>query len=82
MAHRLRAKVQSAAIKNIYQELSTQKALLVIDHKQKVLPVVYMKWQVEYFRKRGMTYLVLYWSDVLKEMARLALNAYSWTVYS
>jgi hypothetical protein len=34
MAHRLRAKVQFAAIKKIRSELSTHNALLVLDHKR------------------------------------------------
>jgi hypothetical protein len=38
-------------------ELSTEKALLVIDHKQKVLPMSYREGQVEYFGKRGMSLL-------------------------
>jgi hypothetical protein len=35
MAHRFRAKVQFAAIKKIYSELSTQKALLTAGHRPK-----------------------------------------------
>jgi hypothetical protein len=38
MAHRLHAKVQFVAIKKIQGKLSTCRTLLVIDHKQKVLP--------------------------------------------
>jgi hypothetical protein len=57
MAHRLRAKVQFAAIKKIRSELSTHNALLVMDHKQKVLPQAYREGQVEYFGKRGMSLL-------------------------
>jgi hypothetical protein len=34
MAHQLCAKVQFGAIEKIYSERSTQKALLVIDHKE------------------------------------------------
>jgi hypothetical protein len=57
MAHRLRAKVQFVAIKKIRSELSTHNALLVIDHKQNVLPQSYEEGQVEYFGKRGMSLL-------------------------
>jgi hypothetical protein len=57
MGHRLRAKVQFVEIKKIHAELSACRALLVIDHKQKVLPCSYREGQVEYFGKRGMSLL-------------------------
>ena len=38
MGHRMRAKVQFAAIIQVYKELTVNNALVVFDHKQKVLP--------------------------------------------
>ena len=57
MSHRLRAKVQFAAIKTIYQDLTSNRCLLVFDHKQKVLPRQFREGQVDYFGKRGMSLL-------------------------
>jgi hypothetical protein len=57
MAHRLRAKVQFAAIDKIKCTLAPGTVLLVIDHKQKVLPMRYREGMIEYFGKRGLSLL-------------------------
>ena len=51
MAHRVRAKVQQAAIDAIKQQLltSTEYVLIVMDHKQKVLSMSYREGQVHYY---------------------------------
>jgi len=61
-SHRLRAKVQFnaiQAIKNKWLTADTSRMLIVMDHKQKVLPMKYRKGQVEYFGKKGMSLLGL-----------------------
>ena len=56
MSHRMRAKIQFSAINKIYKELTIdENALLVFDHKQKVLPRQFREGQVDYFGKRGMS---------------------------
>lgn len=60
IAHRLRAEVQFAAIHEIKNWLKldrNSKILLVVDHKQKVLPMKYREGQVEYYGKTGMSVL-------------------------
>lgn len=60
-SHRLRAKVQFRAISQIQnewlKEAPESRRLLVLDHKQKVLPTKYREGQVEYFGKQGMPLL-------------------------
>lgn len=55
MSHRMRAKIQFTAINKVYAELNSNNALLVFDHKQKVLPRQHREGQVDYFGKRGMS---------------------------
>lgn len=55
MSHRVRAKVQFSAINTIYKKLTDDNALVVFDHKQKVLPRQFREGQVDYFGKRGMS---------------------------
>jgi hypothetical protein len=57
MAYWLRAKVQFVAIKKIYSGLSTQKAVLAIDHKQKVSPVAFREGRLDYIGKPGVSLL-------------------------
>ena len=60
MAHRLRAKVQFAAIdgmKNWVYEHPECRVMIVLDHKQKILNMRYREGQVEYFGKKGMSLL-------------------------
>ena len=67
MSHRLRAHVQFNAIHKLKMELKTDetKALIVIDHKQKILQMKYREGQVEYYGKKGMSLLgsmIVTWS--------------------
>ena len=57
--HRVRAKVQFDAISQIKAGMKTDESLLlvVLDHKQKILPMKYREGQVEYFGKKGMSML-------------------------
>ena len=59
MGHRLRARVQFHAIRKIKQGLrnNPSKALIVTDHKQKILQMKYREGQVEYYGKKGMSLL-------------------------
>jgi hypothetical protein len=57
LAHRLRAKVQFTSIRRTYSEITEIDVLIVMDHKQKVLPMMFREGQVEYFGKRGMSLL-------------------------
>lgn len=59
MAHCVRAKVQFAAIQETKAELKRDRsmALIVLDHKQKILPIKFREGQVEYFGKKGMSLL-------------------------
>lgn len=59
MAHRIRAMVQFSCIKEIKKRLKHDPSaiLIVIDHKQKVLPQKYREGQVEYYGKKGMSVL-------------------------
>lgn len=60
LAHRLRAKVQFYAIALQKMWLKTNpktKLLIVLDHKQKVLPMKHRESQVEYYGKQGMSLL-------------------------
>jgi hypothetical protein len=59
-SHQLRAKVQFWAIKEVKENWlidDPTRMLIVIDHKQKVLPMRYREGQVEYFGKKGMSLL-------------------------
>jgi hypothetical protein len=55
MGHRARA--QFYEIKLLYQRLSNDEVLIIIDHKQKILGMKYREGQVEYFGKQGMSLL-------------------------
>ena len=71
MAHRLRARVQFHAIRNIKQKLRNDpsKVLIVMDHKQKILQMKYREGQVEYYGKKGMSMLgtmIVQWSSEKK----------------
>ena len=59
MAHQLRAKVQFNAIGKVKENLKIdQKQILVVmDHKQKILPMKYWEGQVECLGKNGMSVL-------------------------
>lgn len=59
MSHKLRAKVQFLAIAKIKGVVKTDRScvLIVMDHKQKILPQKYREGQVEYFGKKGMSLL-------------------------
>ena len=59
MGHRLRATVQFDGIAKIKASLkeSNDRVLVVMDHKQKVLPMKFHEGQVEYFGKKGMSLL-------------------------
>lgn len=57
MGHKIRAKAQNSKIKSIRESLTDSKVLLVIDHKQKVMPKKANEGQVEYFGKKGMSLL-------------------------
>lgn len=59
MAHGVRAKVQFAAIKETKEKMKVDPntILIVIDHKQKILPLKYREGQAEYFGKKGMSLL-------------------------
>jgi hypothetical protein len=57
-AHRCREKHQAEAIKEIMQSLEDLNlAIIVIDHKQKTLPMKFMEGQGDYFGKNGMSIL-------------------------
>eukprot|EP00559_Dactyliosolen_fragilissimus_P007958 CAMPEP_0184871406 /NCGR_PEP_ID=MMETSP0580-20130426/40701_1 /TAXON_ID=1118495 /ORGANISM="Dactyliosolen fragilissimus" /LENGTH=1005 /DNA_ID=CAMNT_0027374063 /DNA_START=1121 /DNA_END=4139 /DNA_ORIENTATION=- len=59
MAHRLRAKVQFEEINQVKSSLKEDPstALIVMDHKQKILQMKYREGQVEYYGKKGMSML-------------------------
>ena len=59
MAHILRASVQFDGIDKIKLtlKLGSRTILIILDHKQKVLPMKYREGQVEYFGKKGMSVL-------------------------
>lgn len=51
MAHHVRAQIQFDAIKKNMNQLHGSNCIIVMDHKQKVLPDKYREGQVEYFGK-------------------------------
>eukprot|EP00957_Ditylum_brightwellii_P156099 11881962-Ditylum_brightwellii.AAC.1 len=57
MGHQVRAFAQFHEIKKLYQELTNEEVLVIIDHKQKILSMKYQEGQVEYFGKQGMSLL-------------------------
>ena len=59
MSHRLRAKVQFEEIDQVKSALKKDPstALIVMDHKQKILQMKYREGQVEYYGKKGMSML-------------------------
>lgn len=59
LAHRMRARVQFDAINEIKNNMKNNNSemLLVIDHKQKILPIKYREGQVEYYGKKCMSLL-------------------------
>eukprot|EP00957_Ditylum_brightwellii_P078139 5940772-Ditylum_brightwellii.AAC.1 len=59
MLHQLQANIQFSAIGKIKDQLKLdlKQILMVMDHKQKVLPMKYQEGQVEYFGKKGMRLL-------------------------
>jgi hypothetical protein len=57
MGHRVRAYAQFHEIKLLYQRLSKEEVLIIIDHKQKILGMKFREGQVEYFGKQGMSLL-------------------------
>ena len=68
MGHRLRAKVQFSAIKELKNSLKTNMdtIMVVMDHKQKILQMKYREGQVEYYGKSGMSMLgtmIISWTD-------------------
>ena len=70
MAHRLRAKIQFIAINDLKEKLKSDQglALLVIDHKQKILQKQYREG-LEYYGKKGMSLLgvmLVTWSEEKK----------------
>lgn len=80
-SHLLRAKVQFSAIKNIKQRLKTEKnvILVVIDLKQKILPMAYREGQVDYFGKKGMSLLgamIVQWKEKFDFSGKLVENGF------
>ena len=66
MAHHLHAFVKFSEIDKIKNMLkrSRNKILLVVDHKQKILQMKYREGQIEYYGKKGMSFLgtmVVHW---------------------
>ena len=60
MAHRVRAKIQFVAIEKLKQWILDdidKRIIIVLDHKQKILPMKYREGQVEYYGKKGMSLL-------------------------
>lgn len=58
-SHRLRANVQFAATRSIYDSMKADPSIVLMlpDHKQKVLQMRYREGQVEYYGKKGMSLL-------------------------
>ncbi|XP_040564364.1 uncharacterized protein [Lepeophtheirus salmonis] len=56
MAHQLRSRAQFNAIEEVVEWLKgdSSRILVVIGHKQKVLPMKYCEGQIEYYRKKAM----------------------------
>ena len=54
-SHRVRANVQFDAIAKVKEKMrfNDTMILIVLDHKQKILPQKYREGQVEYFGKKG-----------------------------
>ena len=69
MEHRLHARIKTAAIKKIKEEMKADPftVLIVIGHKQKILQMKYRECQVEYYGKKGMSVLgamIMQWTEV------------------
>ena len=58
-SHRLRANIQFDAIKKTMNDLKEDKStvLMIIDHKQKIEPMKYRESQIEYYGKKGMSFI-------------------------
>ena len=57
IAHQARAFSQFHAIEKLLSSISETTVGLWIDHKQKILPMIYQEGQLEYFGKKGMSLL-------------------------